>query len=45
MIKILVKPSLGTAFEIFEHLSEPMLDINHMFDLSDKILFSTLLIT
>jgi hypothetical protein len=38
------KVALLTAFEVFEHLDEPIKDINTMFEQSDNILFSTLLI-
>jgi len=32
-----------TAFEVFEHLEDPMIDIDEMMNYSDSILFSTLL--
>jgi 2-polyprenyl-3-methyl-5-hydroxy-6-metoxy-1,4-benzoquinol methylase len=37
------KFELVTAFEVFEHLEDPMIDINEMLNYSDSILFSTLL--
>jgi hypothetical protein len=36
------KYELLTAFELFEHLSDPIVEIQKMFELSDNILFSTL---
>lgn len=33
-----------TAFEVFEHLTDPLLEIKKMVDLSDAIVFTTLLI-
>lgn len=35
---------LLTAFEVFEHLNDPLLEIGKMFELSDSIVFTTLLI-
>ena len=32
---------LLTAFEVFEHLSDPLTEISQMFELSDTIIFST----
>jgi Methyltransferase domain len=37
------KFELLTAFEVFEHLEDPLSDIEQMFRLSDSLLFSTLL--
>jgi glycosyltransferase involved in cell wall biosynthesis len=36
-----VKYELLTAFEVFEHLSEPLIEIEKMLQFSDSILFST----
>ncbi|MGP8214407.1 MAG: class I SAM-dependent methyltransferase [Bacteroidia bacterium] len=33
-----------TAFEVFEHLPEPLSDIEKMFELSDTVFFSTLIV-
>jgi hypothetical protein len=38
-----IKFELLTAFEVFEHLENPLSDIEQMFRLSDSLLFSTLL--
>jgi hypothetical protein len=38
------KVALLTAFEVFEHLDEPLENIHDMFEQADNILFSTLLI-
>jgi Methyltransferase domain len=35
---------LVTAYEVLEHMSEPLTDVGHMLQLSDNVLFSTLLI-
>lgn len=35
--------ALITAFELFEHFDEPMLEIENLFSISDTILFSTLI--
>jgi len=39
-----VRYELLTAFEVFEHLVDPLLTIEEMLSLSDSILFSTLLV-
>ncbi|PKP59337.1 MAG: class I SAM-dependent methyltransferase [Candidatus Altiarchaeales archaeon HGW-Altiarchaeales-1] len=36
-----IKFELLTAFEVFEHLKDPLIEIEKMFKLSDSILFST----
>ena len=38
------KYNLLTAFEVFEHLEEPLFEIEKMFGLSDNILFTTQLV-
>jgi len=42
--RITEKFELATAFEVFEHLSDPLLEIEEMFKLSDTIFFTTELI-